>query len=98
MNTRITVETHVSKRLYILYMDCDVDYTDATVIKGKYVSIFCHRLSIDEKNSDSDYKDVIEITLDGDNHVLIKFKNNPERIRIFSKEGLGGMQFFIEGE
>jgi hypothetical protein len=100
MKTRITVKAQIGKRLYLVYLDCYVDYTDATVIKGKYVSIFCHRLSVDEKNSDSDYKDAIEISYDGDYHVLIGFKNNPEKIRIFSKESdLNGksMQFFIEG-
>lgn len=94
---RITVKTQVGKRLYILYMDCNVDYTDATIIKGKYVSLFCHNLSVDEKNSNSDYKDVFEISPDGDYHVLIGFKNNPEKIRIFSKQSNGEMQFFIEG-
>ena len=101
METRITIKAQVGKRLYLAYMDCYVDYTDATVIKGKYVSIFCHNSSVDEKNSDSDYKDVIEISHDGDYHILIGFKNDPEKIRVFSKESdFNGksMQFFIEGE
>lgn len=98
MNTRITFRMQVGKRLYFLYMDCNVDHTDVTVKKGKYVIIFCHNMSIDEKNSDADYKEAFEISPDGDYHTLIEFKKNPQKIRVFSKEGLGGMQFFIEGE
>ena len=40
---------------------------------------------------------VFEISPDGDYHVLIGFKNNPEKIRIFSKQSNGEIQFFIEG-
>ena len=100
MVTRITIKAQIGKRLYLAYIDCDTDHTDTTIIKGKSVSIACLNSSIDEKNSDSDYNDVIEISYDGDYHVLIAFKNNPEKIRIFSKESdLNGksMQFFIEG-
>lgn len=99
METRITLKMQVNKRSYLLYIDCNVDHTDVTVKNGKYIIIYCHNVSIDEKNSDMDYKDVFEISPDGDYHMMVEFKKNPEKIRIFSQSSNDKtMQFFIEGE
>ena len=97
METRITFKAQIGKRLYILYIDCNVNCTDDVTIKnGKYVIIYGHNVSIG-KESDADYKDVFEISPDGDYHMMVEFKNDPKEIRIFSQESNGEMQFFIEG-
>jgi hypothetical protein len=85
MRARIDCELRVGKRSYRLYIDCSVDHTDLRVIDNNRVSIYCNQPSIDEKCSHKDYKKAFEITPDGDYHLLIKFKKQPEDIRIFSQ-------------
>jgi len=97
METRITFKMQVGKRAYLLYIDCDVTHTYVTIKNGKYIIMYCHNVSIDKKDSDADYKEIFEVSLDEDNHMIVEFKNEPEKIGIFSQQSNGKMQFFIEG-
>lgn len=97
METRITFKTQIDKRLYLLYIDCNVNCTnDVTIKDGKYVIIYGHNVSIG-KESDADYKDVFEISPDGDYHMVVEFKNEPKEIRTTSQESDSKILFFIEG-
>ncbi len=101
MRARIDCELRVGKRSYRLYLDCEVDHTDVMVIDNKYVTVFCHNVSIDEKSSHKDYKKAFEITPDGDYHIMIEFMKNTEGIRIYSRynEHDGpNLRIYISGE
>ena len=85
MTGRIECSLQVGKRFYNLYINCEVDHTDLRVIDKNRVSIYCNQPSIDEKCTHKDYKKAFELSPDGDYHLLIEFKKQPEDIRIFSQ-------------
>ena len=83
-----------------LIINCDIEYTDLIVKDNKFVSIYCNNVSIDEEASSKEYKEAFEVTPDGDYHILIEFKKNPQKLRIFSKhyEGIKpSWRILIEG-
>ena len=83
-----------------LIINCDIEYTDLIVKDNKFVSIYCNNVSIDEEASSKEYKEAFEVTPDGDYHILIEFKKNPQKLRIFSKHYEGSKptwRILIEG-
>lgn len=101
MRARINCSMKVGKRKYQLYIDCDVDYTDMIVRDNKFVSIYCNYASVNEKVSHKDYKKAFEVSPDGDYHILITFKKNPNQLRVFSQYNVykgPNWQITIQGE
>lgn len=102
MEARLIFRMKVGKRTYQLYVDCYANTTDVSVIKKKYVSVLCHQPSVDEKNSHKDYKKAFELSPDGDYHLLVEFKKNPNNIHVkgqYNTEfGFPKLVITIEGE
>ena len=84
MNARITFKTKVDDREWKLCVDCDTNCSDVLARDNKYAVFFGHYVSINEEYSDKDYKNVFEITPDGDFHSLVEFKNNPKGIHVIT--------------
>lgn len=100
MRARIHCCMKVGKRKYQLYIDCEMDFTDIIVKDNKFVSIYCHYSSVNEKISHKDYKKAFDVSQDGDYHILITFIKNPSQLRVVSQYNLYGgpnWQIYIEG-
>ena len=85
MRGRIQCSLQVGKRLYNLFINCDVDHTDLRVIDNNRVSIYCNQPSIDVKCTHKDYEKAFKVSQDGDYHLLVEFKKQPENIRVYSQ-------------
>ena len=63
METIIKFKMEVGKKTYLLFIDCDTNVVDVTLLKGKFVSVFCHNVSINEELSSKDYKEAFRLAL-----------------------------------
>ncbi len=82
METILNFKTNVEDRERNVWVDCDIYSPEVLVKEDKSVAILdADSISINEENSDKDYKSFFEITTD-DNNLVVKFKNNLKQIRI----------------
>ena len=84
METIIKFKMKVGERTYLLFIDCDTNVVDVSLLKGKFVSVFCHNVSINEELSSKDYKEAFEFSNDGDYHFLVEIKKDFMKYLVYS--------------
>lgn len=84
METIIKFKMKVGEKTYLLFIDCDTNVVDVTLLKGKFVSVFCHNVSINEELSSKDYKEAFDFSNDGDYHFLVEIKKDFMKYLVYS--------------